>query len=166
MTTQPRRASNTSMTAWRRTATNCHRCTSARVSSMTSRTLSLTTISWRSRHSRSMRRCRGERGGIFRDSEQAKAKAKQFRELEKNAYRACGLSLSGLRGASTTPHGERPTGIFAWCAARRCRRCSHHPRDRSRYRAGCHRRKERFPRAVFHRHFGNQSSAERAREVR
>ena len=33
----------------------------------------------------------GEGGGIFRDSEQAKAKAKQFRELEKNAYRACGL---------------------------------------------------------------------------
>jgi len=33
----------------------------------------------------------GERGGIFRDSDEAKAKAKQFRELEKNAYRACGL---------------------------------------------------------------------------
>ncbi len=33
----------------------------------------------------------GEGGGIFRDSEQAKARAKQFRELEKNAYRACGL---------------------------------------------------------------------------
>ena len=34
----------------------------------------------------------GEGGGIFRDSEQAKARAKQFRELEKSAYRACGLS--------------------------------------------------------------------------
>ena len=33
----------------------------------------------------------GEGGGIFRDSDQAKARAKQFRELEKNAYSACGL---------------------------------------------------------------------------
>jgi hypothetical protein len=33
----------------------------------------------------------GEGGGIFRDSEQAKARAKQFREIEKNAYRACGI---------------------------------------------------------------------------
>ena len=33
----------------------------------------------------------GEGGGIFRDSEQAKAAAKRYRELEKNAYRACGL---------------------------------------------------------------------------
>ena len=33
----------------------------------------------------------GEGGGIFRDSAEAKAKAKQFRELEKKAYRACGL---------------------------------------------------------------------------
>jgi hypothetical protein len=33
----------------------------------------------------------GEAGGIFRDSDQAKARAKQFRELEKKAYRACGL---------------------------------------------------------------------------
>ncbi len=37
----------------------------------------------------------GEGGGIFRDSEQAKARAKQFRELEKNAYRACGLKEPG-----------------------------------------------------------------------
>ena len=37
----------------------------------------------------------GEGGGIFRDSEQAKARAKQFRELEKNAYRACGLGGAG-----------------------------------------------------------------------
>jgi hypothetical protein len=34
----------------------------------------------------------GEGGGIFRDSDEAKAKAKRFRELEKNAYRACGLA--------------------------------------------------------------------------
>jgi hypothetical protein len=34
----------------------------------------------------------GEGGGIFRDSDEAKAKAKQFRELEKKAYRACGLT--------------------------------------------------------------------------
>jgi len=33
----------------------------------------------------------GEGGGIFRDSEQAKARAKTYREIEKNAYRACGL---------------------------------------------------------------------------
>ena len=33
----------------------------------------------------------GEGGGIFRDSEQAKARAKQFRELEKKAYLSCGL---------------------------------------------------------------------------
>lgn len=33
----------------------------------------------------------GEGGGIFRDSDQAKARAKQFRDVEKNAYRACGL---------------------------------------------------------------------------
>ena len=33
----------------------------------------------------------GEGGGIFRDSDEAKARAKQFREIEKNAYRACGL---------------------------------------------------------------------------
>ena len=37
----------------------------------------------------------GEGGGIFRDSDQAKAKAKRFRELEKNAYRACGLGGAG-----------------------------------------------------------------------
>lgn len=34
----------------------------------------------------------GEGGAIFRDSEQARARAKQYREIEKNAYRACGLS--------------------------------------------------------------------------
>ena len=34
----------------------------------------------------------GEGGGIFRDSDKAKARAKQFREIEKNAYRACGLA--------------------------------------------------------------------------
>src|SRR6185436_2496332 len=33
----------------------------------------------------------GEGGGIFRDSDEAKAKAKRYRELEKKAYRACGL---------------------------------------------------------------------------
>jgi hypothetical protein len=33
----------------------------------------------------------GEGGGIFRDSDEAKAKAKRYREIEKNAYRACGL---------------------------------------------------------------------------
>ena len=33
----------------------------------------------------------GEGGAIFRDSEEAKERAKRFRELEKKAYRACGL---------------------------------------------------------------------------
>lgn len=33
----------------------------------------------------------GEGGGIFRDPEQGKARAKQLREIEKNAYRTCGL---------------------------------------------------------------------------
>jgi len=33
----------------------------------------------------------GEGGAIFRDSEAAKDKAKLYRELEKNAYRECGL---------------------------------------------------------------------------
>lgn len=33
----------------------------------------------------------GEGGGIFRDSDEAKAKAKRYREIEKNSYRACGL---------------------------------------------------------------------------
>ena len=37
----------------------------------------------------------GEGGGIFRDSDDAKTRAKQFRELEKNAYRACGLKVAG-----------------------------------------------------------------------
>jgi hypothetical protein len=32
-----------------------------------------------------------EGGGIFRDSEQAQSKAKLYRELEKRAYRECGL---------------------------------------------------------------------------
>lgn len=33
----------------------------------------------------------GEGGGIFRDSEQARATAKRYRELESDAWRACGL---------------------------------------------------------------------------
>jgi hypothetical protein len=33
----------------------------------------------------------GEGGGIFRDSEQAQSKAKQYRELEQRAYRECGI---------------------------------------------------------------------------
>ena len=33
----------------------------------------------------------GERGGIFRDSDEAKAQAKRYRELEKKAYSDCGL---------------------------------------------------------------------------
>ena len=37
----------------------------------------------------------GEKGGIFRDSDEAKSKAKQFRELEKKAYRTCGLVAAG-----------------------------------------------------------------------
>ncbi len=45
----------------------------------------------------------GEGGGIFRDSEQAKAKAKQFRELEKKAYRACGLKAPVLTVRAPRP---------------------------------------------------------------
>jgi len=33
----------------------------------------------------------GERGGVFRDSDQAKEKTKQYRALEAEAYRACSL---------------------------------------------------------------------------
>lgn len=33
----------------------------------------------------------GEGGGIFRDSDEAKSKAKRYREIEKKAYRACGM---------------------------------------------------------------------------
>lgn len=33
----------------------------------------------------------GEGGGIFRDSDQARQLAKMYRELEADAYRACGL---------------------------------------------------------------------------
>lgn len=34
----------------------------------------------------------GEGGGIFRDSKQARATAKRYRELESEAWRACGLT--------------------------------------------------------------------------
>lgn len=37
----------------------------------------------------------GEGGGIFRDPDIAKQKAKLFRTLESNAYRACGLNSPG-----------------------------------------------------------------------
>jgi hypothetical protein len=36
----------------------------------------------------------GEGGGIFRDSDNARATAKRFRELETQAQRECGLSKS------------------------------------------------------------------------
>ena len=50
----------------------------------------------------------GEGGGIFRDSEQAKAKAKQFRELEKKAYRACGLG--SCKGSASLERWSRRGG--------------------------------------------------------
>jgi hypothetical protein len=34
----------------------------------------------------------GEGGGIFRDSDQARKLAKQYRDLERDAYKACGLA--------------------------------------------------------------------------
>ena len=34
----------------------------------------------------------GEGGGIFRDPEQGKKKAKQYREIEMQAWKACGLT--------------------------------------------------------------------------
>jgi hypothetical protein len=33
----------------------------------------------------------GERGGVFRDSDEAREKAKQYRALESTAYKGCGL---------------------------------------------------------------------------
>jgi len=35
----------------------------------------------------------GERAGIFRDPDQAREKTKQYRALEADAYRACGLQV-------------------------------------------------------------------------
>ncbi len=37
----------------------------------------------------------GEAGGIFRDPEEGKKKAKEFRTVEANAFRACNLKLPG-----------------------------------------------------------------------
>ena len=35
----------------------------------------------------------GERGGIFRDPDQAREKTKQYRALEADSYRACGIQV-------------------------------------------------------------------------
>jgi hypothetical protein len=37
----------------------------------------------------------GEAGGIFRDTDDAKKKAKQFRAVEADAFRACNLKMPG-----------------------------------------------------------------------
>jgi hypothetical protein len=37
----------------------------------------------------------GEAGGIFRDTEDGKKKAKQFRTVEADAFRACNLKMPG-----------------------------------------------------------------------
>ena len=37
----------------------------------------------------------GEGGGLFRDTDNAKQKAKQFRSVEADAFRACNLKLPG-----------------------------------------------------------------------
>ncbi len=37
----------------------------------------------------------GEGGGIFRDTDEAKAKAKRFRGVEEQAFRSCNLKSSG-----------------------------------------------------------------------
>jgi hypothetical protein len=37
----------------------------------------------------------GENGGIFRDTDEAKKKAKLFRTLEADAFRACNLKMPG-----------------------------------------------------------------------
>jgi hypothetical protein len=37
----------------------------------------------------------GEAGGIFRDTDEAKKKAKLFRTVEADAYRACNLKMPG-----------------------------------------------------------------------
>jgi hypothetical protein len=35
----------------------------------------------------------GERGGVFRDTDEAKKEGKQYRDLESEAYQACGVQL-------------------------------------------------------------------------
>ena len=35
----------------------------------------------------------GERGGVFRDTDEAKKEGKQYRDLETEAYQACGVQL-------------------------------------------------------------------------
>ena len=35
----------------------------------------------------------GERGGVFRDTDEAKKEGKEYRDLEKNAYETCGVQL-------------------------------------------------------------------------
>ncbi len=35
----------------------------------------------------------GERGGVFRDTDEAKKEGKQYRDLESEAYQACGVRL-------------------------------------------------------------------------
>ena len=35
----------------------------------------------------------GERGGVFRDSDEAKASTKQYRAIEAEAYKSCGLQV-------------------------------------------------------------------------
>lgn len=37
----------------------------------------------------------GEGGGIFRDSDRAKERAKLYRTVESNAYKACGMAPPG-----------------------------------------------------------------------
>lgn len=35
----------------------------------------------------------GERGGVFRDTDEAKKEGKQYRDVEREAYQACGVQL-------------------------------------------------------------------------
>ena len=55
----------------------------------------------------------GEGGGIFRDTDEAKQKAKLFRTVEGEAYqRACEACRIDLQRLTAMPHGDLPTGIF------------------------------------------------------
>ena len=61
----------------------------------------------------------GERGGIFRDTDEAKEKAKLFRALESNAFKACNLSTStaGAGHSSTQAPAQPPAKSPAPAAA-------------------------------------------------
>ena len=50
----------------------------------------------------------GEGGGIFRDTDEAKQKARLFRTVEANAFRACNLQLNTVPSTTTTAPAAIP----------------------------------------------------------